>query len=144
MKIFVLFVVLLSALFVSDCKMKSTSETNQNMKNTISEIATISSLNFPQASTVLYDAEENLDRNDYDEWVIFSPEKINFTEETWDGGSEEALALIKDVLPNEDTGAPKGKTATHSDWKNKAGKWQAKSVETDKGFYLLLEVFRSL
>ena len=144
MKIFTLTLILLglSIFLFGGCSTQTTPKTKNEMEKTISEIATLSNLKFPQGSEIIFDAEETLSRENFDQWVIASPNKIELPEETWEGGSEATLALMKDVLPNKDLGTPKGKTSTLSSWENESGKWQAKMVETDKGFYLLLEVFK--
>lgn len=141
MKIFVGLVILLNFFLNETCSIKNQSDTKKNMQYTISEIENLSALKFPPDAEIVFFVEEERGE-DYAEWVIRSTVRAKFPEETWEGGSDSTVALIKSVLPNENLGSPKSDVSVDGIWENKAGKWQAKSVETDKGFYLLLEFFK--
>lgn len=114
------------------------------MKHTLSELETLSGLKFSTDSEIIYNNnDEGRGSDDYSETIVFSPaQQAKFSDETYPGGGEEALNLLKDSMKAYDFGTLKSKASVESVWENKNGKWQAKSVETAKGFYLRLENFK--
>lgn len=143
MKIFLVLSFYLLSSFAGFCNPGSIEMKDKSMKYTISEIEKLSGLDFPSEAKVLFEADEGSGGEDYIEWVIHSPEQIAIDKEKWEGGSRETLNLIKSVLPDYDFGTLKMDAATDSIWNNESGKWQAKMVETDKGFFLRLELFKN-
>ncbi len=141
MKILVGLTIFLGLFLTETCSPKNQSDAKKIMQYTIAEIENLSALKFPPDAEIVFFVEE--DRGEeYAEWVIRSSAQAKFPEETWEGGSDSTIALIKSVLPNENLGAAKSSASADGIWENKTGKWQAKSVETDKRFYLLLEFFK--
>lgn len=74
--------------------------------------------------------------------IVSSSAQVKFPDETYKGGGAEDLVLLKDSIPQYDFGTIKNQDSTESVRENKNGKWQAKSIETSKGFYLRLENFK--
>jgi hypothetical protein len=141
MKLLVFCVIAFSFIFADGCKTNLTGK--KDMKQTISEIETLSGLKFPTGSEIIYNNDnEGRGGSDYLELLIFSPVQIKFSDETYSGGGNEALKLLKDSMPEYDFGSVKSQDSVESIWENKSGKWQAKSIETSKGFYLRLENFK--
>ena len=130
-----------SFIFTNGCNPNLTEK--KNMKHTISEIETLSGLKFSSGSEIIYNNDdEGRGGNDYFEAIVFSPAQAKFSDETYSGGGDEALKLFKDSMPEYDFGTLKNQDSVESIWENKNGKWQTKSIETSKGFYLRLENFK--
>ena len=141
MKLLVFCVMAFSFIFADGCKSNLTGK--KTMKHTISEVETLSGLKFPTDSEIIYNNDdEGRGGSDYLELIVFSSAQAKFSGETYAGGGNEALKLLKDSMPQYDFGAVKNQDSFESVWENKSGKWQAKSVETSKGFYVRLENFK--
>ncbi len=141
MKLLVLCIIAFSVFSVQSCNLRLNDE--KSMKYTISEIETLSDLKFPDDSEIIFNSgDEGRGGKDYLELIIFSPAQVKFPSETYQGGAAESLQLIKDSMSQYDFGSIKNQDSIESIWENKNGKWQAKSAETSKGFYLRLENFK--
>lgn len=142
MKILLALSFYLILLFAGSCYPNLTDKKDTSMKYTIPEIEKLSGLDFPAETKIIFADDEGRGGEDYVEWIFHSSDQIAIRQETWEGGSSETLNLIKEILPDYEFGAPKTDAAISSIWNNEVGKWQAKMVETDQGFFLRLELFK--
>lgn len=126
---------------IGGCNRKVSTQSEKNSTENMKDLEKLSGLKLPATARVLSATDESgHDGTKYKRWIIQSVERPLLLGATIDGDDNQTFVkTLKEAMPDESIGKPVSSRYQFSDWQNEQGKWQAATVETDKGFYLSLE-----
>lgn len=123
------------------CSRTPEKQHTENATNSARELEKLSGLKFPASARILSAiGEDARDGTKYKRWIVLSAERPMLAGSVIEGDNYKIfIETLKEAVPDENIGRPKGDRYQFSNWKNERGGWQAAVIETDKGFYLNLE-----